>query len=82
MGNLEKVGLVVLKSGYNIVPYGQLENAMYNLNNDSAKFKHNYFAIDGKHLQMKSYLLLSYKTLTMIAMTTTMMMMMMTKQTM
>ena len=25
---------------------------MYNLNNDSAKFKHNWFAIDGKHLQM------------------------------
>ena len=52
MGNLEKVGWVVLKSGYNIVPYGQLENAMYNLNNDSAKSKQNWFAIDGKHLQM------------------------------
>ena len=26
MNNLEKVGWVLLKSGYNIVPYGQLEN--------------------------------------------------------
>ena len=25
---------------------------MYDLNNDSAKFKQNWFAIDGKHLQM------------------------------
>jgi len=49
MGNLEKVGWVVLKSGYNIVPYGQLENAMYNVNNNS---KRNWFAIDGKNLQM------------------------------
>ena len=36
MGNLEKVGWVVLKSGFNIVPYGQLENAMYNLNNNDS----------------------------------------------
>ena len=39
MGNLEKVGWVVLKSGYNDVPFGHLENAMYHLNNDSTKFK-------------------------------------------
>ena len=41
MGNLEKVGWVVLKSGYNIVPFGHLENAMYHLNNNAAKFKQN-----------------------------------------
>ena len=52
MGNLEKVGWVVLKSGYNIVPYHPLQNTLYHLNNDSVKFKHNWFAIDGKHLQM------------------------------
>ena len=39
MGNLEKVGWVVLKSGYSIRPYGLLGNAMYHLNNDSVKFK-------------------------------------------
>ena len=49
MGNLEKVGWVVLKSGYSIRPYGLLENAMYHLNNDSVKFKNDWFAIDGKH---------------------------------
>ena len=52
MGNLEKVGWVVLKSGYNICPFSHLENAVYHLNNDSVKFKHNWFAIDGKHLQI------------------------------
>ena len=49
MGNLEKVRWVVLKSGYNITPYGELENELYHLNNDSAKFKNNWFAIEGKH---------------------------------
>ena len=49
MGNLEKVGWVVLKSGYSIRPYGLLGNAMYHLNNDSVKFKNDWFAIDGKH---------------------------------
>ena len=52
MGNLEKVGWVVLKSGYSISPYGRLDNAMYHLNNDSVKFKNNWFGIDGKHRHM------------------------------
>ena len=39
MGNLEKVGWVVLKSEYNIVSFSHLENSMYHLNNDSTKFK-------------------------------------------
>ena len=38
MGNLEKIGWVVLKSGYSITPYGELENELYHLNNDSSKF--------------------------------------------
>ena len=38
MGNLEKVGCVVLKYGYNITPYGELENELYHLNNDSVNF--------------------------------------------
>ena len=29
-----------------------LEYAMYHLNNDSVKFKNDWFAIDGKHWQM------------------------------
>ena len=52
MGNLEKVGWVDLNSRYNITPYGELENVLYHLNNDSVKFKNNWFAIDGKHRQM------------------------------
>ena len=52
MGNLEKVGWNGLKSGYSIRLYVFLENAMYHLNNDSVKFKNNWLAIDGKHLQM------------------------------
>ena len=39
MGNLEKVGWVVLKSGYSISPYGLLDNTMYHLNNDSISLK-------------------------------------------
>ena len=38
IGNLEKVGWVVLKSRYSIRPHVFLENAMYHLNNDSIKF--------------------------------------------
>ena len=33
LGDLERVGLVVLKSGYNIQPFCNLENALYDLNN-------------------------------------------------
>ena len=52
MGNLEKVGLINLKSGYSISSYGLLENAMYHLNNGFVKFKNNWFAIEGKHRQI------------------------------
>ena len=52
MGNLEKSWWVVLKSWYSIRPYGLLKNAMCHLNNESVKFKNNWFAIDGKHLQI------------------------------
>ena len=52
MGNLEKVGWVVLKSGYSISPYGRLDNTVYHLNNDSVKFKNNWFGIDGNHRQI------------------------------
>ena len=38
MVNLEKVGQVVLKSGFSISPYCDLENALYHLYNDSVKF--------------------------------------------
>ena len=51
MGNLEKVGWVVLKSGYNITQYGELENELYHLNNDSIKFK-KWFGINGIHRQI------------------------------
>ena len=52
MGNLEKVWWVVLKSEYSITPYGELENELYHLNNDSGKFKKNWFVIEGIHRQM------------------------------
>ena len=52
MGNLEKVGWVVLKSGYNITPYCNLENELYHLNNDSINYENKWFAIDGKHRQI------------------------------
>ena len=52
IGNLEKVGWVVLKSGYNITLYYDLENELYHLNNDSIKYKHKWFAIDGKQRQI------------------------------
>ena len=48
MGNLEKIRWVVLKSGYNIKPYSQLENELCNLNNDYAKHNNRWYAIDGK----------------------------------
>ena len=37
LGDLERVGLVVLKSGYNIQPFCNLENALYDLNNQYPK---------------------------------------------
>ena len=52
MGTFGKGWVGRLKSGYNIPPLGHLENAIYHLKNDSVKFKHNWFAIDGKHLQI------------------------------
>ena len=49
MGNLEKIGWVVLKSGYNIIPCSDLENQLYIINNDDHR---EWFAIDGKQRQM------------------------------
>ena len=37
LGNLEKVGWVILKSSFNINPYCDLENALFELNNDNSK---------------------------------------------
>ena len=37
LGDLEKVGWVVLKSSFNINPYCDLENALFELNNDNSK---------------------------------------------
>ena len=48
MGNLKKIGWVVLKSEYNITPYCDLENELYHLNNESVKYKNKSFTIDGK----------------------------------
>ena len=52
MCNLEKVGWVVLKSGYKITPYCDLENELYHLHNDYINYKNKRFAIDGKERQM------------------------------
>ena len=48
LGNLEKVGWVVLKSGYNIHPSCDLENHLYDLINQYPKQKNKWFSIDGK----------------------------------
>ena len=52
MGNLEKIRWVVLKSGYNIKPYSELENELYSLNNGSVKHNNRWYTIDGKQHQM------------------------------
>ena len=39
MGNLEKIGWVVLNSEYNITPNCDLENELYHLNNEYVKYK-------------------------------------------
>ena len=48
LGDLEKVGWVVLKSSFNVNLYCDLENALYELNNDDSKKKIHWFSIDGK----------------------------------
>ena len=53
VGDLEeKVSWVVLKSGYNIQPFCDLENSLYDLNNQYRKQKNKWFSIDGKERQM------------------------------
>ena len=52
LGDLEKVSWVVLKSGYSINPYCDLENALYGLKNDHSNKKTNRFSIDGKEHKM------------------------------
>ena len=37
LGDLEKVGWAVLKSSFNVNPYCDLENILYELNNDDSK---------------------------------------------
>ena len=39
LGGLERVGWIVLKSGYNINPYYASEYNLYNLNNDHSNKK-------------------------------------------
>ena len=51
-GEIEKVSWVVLKSGYNIQLFCDLENALYDLNNQHPKQENNWFSIDGKERQM------------------------------
>ena len=46
LGDLVKVGWVVLKSRFNINPYCDLENSLYDLNNDNSKKKTHWFSID------------------------------------
>ena len=48
LSDLEKVGWVVLKTGYNINPYCDFENALYDLNNEHSNKKAHWFSIDGK----------------------------------
>ena len=48
LGGLEKDGWVVLKLGYNIQPFCDLENALYDLNNQYPKQKNKWFSIDEK----------------------------------
>ena len=52
MGDLQKVGWVVLKSGFNIKPNSDLENALYDVNIDSEKNKNFWFGIDKYKRQM------------------------------
>ena len=45
MGGLQKVGWVVLKSGFNIKPHSVLENALYDVNIDVPSDKLHWFGI-------------------------------------
>ena len=46
MGDLQKVGWVVLKSGFIIKPRSPLEDAWYDLNVDAPSDKSHWFGID------------------------------------
>ena len=52
MGDLQKVGWVVLKSGFIIKPYSLLENTLYDLNIDVPSDKLYWFGIDNNKRQM------------------------------
>ena len=52
MGDLQKVGWVVLKSGFIIKPRSLLEDALYDLNVDVPNDKLHWFGIDKNKRQM------------------------------
>ena len=52
MGYLQKVGWVVLKSGFIIKPRSLLENALYDLNIDVPSDKLHWFGIDNNKRQI------------------------------
>ena len=49
--DLEKVSCAVLKLGYNIQSFYDLENSWYDLNNQHPKQKNKWFSIDRKERQ-------------------------------
>ena len=52
MGDLQKVGWVVLKSGFNIKPQSDLENSLYDVNIETTSNKLRWFGIDNNKRQM------------------------------
>ena len=48
LGSSKKFGWVVLKSGYNLNPYCDLKNILYDLNNDHSNKNTDWLSIDGK----------------------------------
>ena len=52
MGDLQKVGWVVLKSGFIIKPRSHLEDALYDFNVDIPSDKSHWFRIDKNKRQM------------------------------
>ena len=51
LGDLEKVGFVILQSGYYITPNCDLENSLYYLNNDHYTKNTDWYSVDGKDRQ-------------------------------
>ena len=52
LGDLEKVGWIVLKSEYNITQSCDLKNALYDLNDDHSTKKTKWYLIDEKERQI------------------------------